>query len=219
MGFAERQAPYMSEVARARVSGQHRLLRRPQHSCYDVLTPGPGEARLPYVDADNVGGARQAGRHLLAVGRKHIATIAGPTDMCVGADRLAGYLDAIQDAGHECTLVAYGDFSQQSGERAMEELLARAPGLDGVFAASDLMAAGALLALRRAGRRVPDDVAVVGHDDLEVARLTEPTLTTIHQPVDEMARTMTRMLLAQVHDGQEAEPAVLPTHLVKRSSA
>lgn len=174
---------------------------------------------LPYVDADNIGGARLAVRHLLKVGRKKIATIAGPADMCVGADRLAGYRDAIQDAAHGGELVAYGDFSQQSGERAMEELLARAPRLDGVFAASDLMAAGALRALRRAGRRVPDDVAVVGHDDLEVARLTEPALTTIHQPVDDMARTMTRMLLAQVHDGEEAEPAVLPTYLVERSSA
>jgi len=91
--------------------------------------------------------------------------------------------------------------------------------LDGVFAASDLMAAGALRALRGAGRRVPDDVAVVGHDDLEVARLTEPTLTTVHQPVDEMARTMTKMLLAEVHDGNQAQPVVLPTYLVERSSA
>jgi DNA-binding LacI/PurR family transcriptional regulator len=176
-------------------------------------------AHIPYVDADNVGGGRQAVQHLLRVGRKRIATIAGPTDMCVGADRLFGYCEAMRDAGHDRELVAYGDFSQQSGERAMDELLAREPRLDGVFAASDLMAAGALRALRRAGLRVPDDVAVVGHDDLEVARLTEPTLTTVHQPVDEMARTMTALLLAQVHDGEEASPAVLPTYLVERSSA
>jgi DNA-binding LacI/PurR family transcriptional regulator len=181
--------------------------------------PRPIAQHITYVDADNVGGGKLAVQHLLKVGRKRIATIAGPADMCVGADRLLGYCEAMREAGHDRHLVAHGDFSQHSGERAMGELLAREARLDGVFAASDLMAAGALRALRRAGRRVPDDVAVVGHDDLEVARLTEPTLTTVHQPVDEMARTMTAMLLAQVHDGEEASPAVLPTYLVERSSA
>lgn len=196
-----------------------RILHRANVPTVSWGRPPRSQIDVPYVDADNVGGARQAVRHLVKIGRKQIATIAGPTDMCVGADRLAGYREAAQQAGQDSALVAYGDFSQQSGERAMEELLSRAPRLDGVFAASDLMAAGALQTLRRTGRTVPDDVAVVGHDDLDVAKLTEPPLTTIHQPVEEMARTMTRMLLAQVHDGLEAEPAVLPTYLVERSSA
>ncbi|MGE5286112.1 MAG: LacI family DNA-binding transcriptional regulator [Micromonosporaceae bacterium] len=196
-----------------------RILQRARVPTVSWGRPPRPLAHIPYVDADNVGGGRQAVGHLLKVGRKRIATIAGPADMCVGADRLLGYREAMREAGHDDRLVAHGDFSQQSGERAMDELLAREPRLDGVFAASDLMAAGALRALRRAGRRVPDDVAVVGHDDLEVARLTEPTLTTVHQPVDEMARTMTVMLLEQVHDGKEALPAVLPTYLVERSSA
>ncbi|NUR27584.1 MAG: LacI family DNA-binding transcriptional regulator [Catenulispora sp.] len=170
---------------------------------------------IPHVDSDSVAGARQATEHLRTLGRRKIATIAGPPDMCAGADRLLGYREALQSPG----IVAYGDFSMASGESAMAELLTREPDLDAVFAASDLMAAGALRALRTAGRRVPDDVAVVGYDDLDVAELTDPPLTTIHQPLPDMARAMVSSLLAQMSGERAPMAVVLPNPLVVRASA
>jgi DNA-binding LacI/PurR family transcriptional regulator len=174
---------------------------------------------LSYVDVDNVGGAQMATEHLLGSGRRRIATIAGPQDMTAGADRLGGYRRALADAGRKADRVAYGDFTRESGEQAMAALLSRHPDLDGVFVANDLMAVGALRALRAAGRTVPDDVAVVGYDDIEMARHTEPPLTTIHQPIIDQARTMTELLLTQIGGDPVGDPVVLPTELVERGSA
>ncbi|WP_420000372.1 LacI family DNA-binding transcriptional regulator [Streptomyces boninensis] len=180
-----------------------------------------GEA-VPYVDSDNVGGAREAVAHLAARGRRAIATIAGPRDMYVGQARLAGYREALGEAGLRARedLVAYGDFTEAGGRAAARGLLGRAPELDAVFAASDLMAAGALRELRAAGRRVPEDVAVVGFDDSAVARHTEPGLTSVRQPAMEMGRAMVRLLLAEIAE-RSAEPPhlVLPTELVVRGSS
>ncbi|MDA0563179.1 LacI family transcriptional regulator [Streptomonospora sp. S1-112] len=172
---------------------------------------------LPYADNDNVGGARQAVGHLLAGGRRRVAAIAGPQDMTAGQDRLAGYRDTLAAADRRA-LVAVGDFTRDSGAEAMRHLLADDPGLDAVFAANDLMAIGALHTLRRAGRRVPDDVAVVGFDDIEAARFTDPPLTTVRHPVVEQATVMVRLLLtpAEQHDRTRV---VLPTELVVRESA
>lgn len=175
-----------------------------------------------FVDVDNAGGARQAVNHLFASGRRRIATIAGPQDMGVGLARLTGYRQACAEAGQpaDSTLVAVGDFSEASGAAAMRDLLRRRPDLDAVFVASDLMAAGALRALREAGRRVPDDVAVVGFEDSAMARQTDPPLTTVHQPVEEMGRQMARLLVARIRGEQLAQPyVVLQTHLVVRKSA
>jgi DNA-binding LacI/PurR family transcriptional regulator len=175
--------------------------------------------RLPYVDADNRSGAREAVRHLLRSGRKHVVSIAGPPDMAVGADRRDGYRDAIAEAGAG-GMVLYGDFTQSSGEHAMLQLLEHQPELDAVFAASDLMALGALRALRRAGRKVPDDVAVIGFDDAPLAAHTDPRLTTVRQPVEEMGAAMARHLTRHIH-GVADVPAhtVFPTQLVIRDSA
>lgn len=178
--------------------------------------PVPG---LAYVDVDNVGGAQLAAERLLSSGRRRIATIAGPQDMTAGIDRLTGYRQALSAANRKADRVAYGDFTRESGQQAMAALLERHPDLDGVFAANDLMAIGALRALRDAGRRVPDDVAVVGYDDIEMARHTEPPLTTIHQPIVDQARTMTELLLTQIGGDPVSDPVVLPTELVERESA
>jgi DNA-binding LacI/PurR family transcriptional regulator len=148
-----------------------------------------GTARLPYGDCDNLGGARTAVRHLLERGRRRIATIAGPPDMTAGQDRLTGYREELAGSDRR-SLVAMGDFTRESGAAATRRLLADDPGLDAVFAASDLMALGALHALRAAGRRVPDDVAVVGFDDIDAARFADPPLTTVHQPIAEVAQAM-----------------------------
>ena len=172
-----------------------------------------------YVDVDNAGGARAAVEHLVHCGRRRVATISGPMDMSSGIDRFAGYRDVVQAAGLP-EVVGHGDYSQHSGEHAMTRLLERRPDLDAVFAASDLMAAGALRALRRAGRRVPEDVAVVGFDDDPIARHTLPPLTTVRQPVEEQGATMARRVMALVE--HRAVPSVednLPTSLVRRESA
>jgi DNA-binding LacI/PurR family transcriptional regulator len=178
-----------------------------------------GSVQLPFVDVDNVHGARLAVRHLVAIGRRRIATIAGPADMVAGVDRLDGFRQELTEHKLADHRVAFGDFSQSSGEQAMTALLADHADLDAVFCASDLMAAGALRALRRHERRVPEDVAVVGYDDLDVALLTEPPLSTVSQPVEDMARAMVEILLAQIAGGtSDPEPAILPTRLMLRAS-
>jgi DNA-binding LacI/PurR family transcriptional regulator len=174
------------------------------------------------VDADNADGARQAVSHLASIGRTRIATITGPRDMAVGLERLSGYLAGLADAGLAPAddLVETGDFSPDSGVRGMAALLDRRPDLDAVFAASDPMAIGAMRTLRSSGRRVPEDVAVVGFDDSPSAPHTDPPLTTVHQPVEAIGREMVRLLLTRIAGGEVVDPlVVLPTHLVVRGSA
>ncbi len=170
-----------------------------------------------YVDADNIGGARQATEHLLARGRRRVAMICGPPDTQVSRARHRGYREAMILAGLEPFTPVSGDFNEPSGATAMAELLERHPEVDGVFAANDNMAAGALRALRGAGRVVPGDVAVVGFDDLDIARIAEPSLTTVRQPIEALGHEMARMLVRLI-GGEEPNPLVLPTHLVTRSS-
>ncbi|MEU8299409.1 LacI family DNA-binding transcriptional regulator [Micromonospora sp. NPDC048909] len=177
-----------------------------------------GDVPVPYVDVDHVGGVTAAVRHLIDTGRRRIATIAGPQDMVAGIERLTGYRQAMAAAGLP-ERVATGDFTRESGAAAMRELLAADPDLDAVFAASDLMAHAALRTLREAGRRVPQDVAVIGFDDIETAAYTEPPLTTVRQPIQEIGRQMTRQLL-RLAAGGTIEPAMmLPTELILRDSA
>ncbi|MFJ9032399.1 LacI family DNA-binding transcriptional regulator [Streptomyces sp. NPDC102274] len=180
-----------------------------------------GDESVSYVDSDNVGGTRAAVHHLSSSGRRAIATITGPLDMYVARCRLRGYEEAVREhpAGPAPARIAHGDFTEESGRRAMAELLRLHPDLDAVFAASDLMAVGALHTLRAAGRRVPEDVAVVGFDDSPLARHTDPQLTSVRQPVEEMGRTMARVLLETINDSSAAwQHVVLRTELVRRAS-
>jgi DNA-binding LacI/PurR family transcriptional regulator len=174
-----------------------------------------------YVDVDNAGGTAEAVEHLLRTGRRRIATITGPGDMVAGVERLEGYRAALSSAGvtPEDDLVADGDFSEESGVRGMRALLDRRPDIDAVFAASDPMAIGALRVLSEQGRRVPQDVAVIGFDDSPSSRHTSPLLTTVHQPVEAMGREMVRILTALI-EGEDVETkVVLPAKLVVRESA
>jgi DNA-binding LacI/PurR family transcriptional regulator len=188
-----------------------------------VLCGRPFDDReVAFVDADNRGGAVAATEHLIGTGRRRIATITGPLDMIAGVDRFAGYESALGAAGHRLRpeLVAEGDFTEGGGMRAMEQLLARSPDLDAVFVASDPMAVGALRALRAAGRRVPEDVAVIGFDDAAVAERCDPPLTTIAQPLADMTPLLTELLLRQIDGvGGAAESRICRTHLVRRASA
>lgn len=175
-----------------------------------------------YVDTDNRDGARQAVRHLLARGRRRIAVITGPLDQTSAQDRLHGYRDALAGPAPQRLderLIAEGGFTAEGGERAMRELLDAAPDLDAVFACSDLMASGALRALRARGRRVPEDVAVVGYDDLAPAAWADPPLTTVRQDVEEMGRMMARLLLRRLNSGEaDLSPVITPATLIVRDS-
>ncbi|SCX39839.1 transcriptional regulator, LacI family [Klenkia marina] len=188
-----------------------------------VLCGRPYDGReVAYVDADNRGGARVATEHLLGLGRRRVAALTGPMDMIAGVDRYAGWVQALADAGREPdpALVAHGDFTEAGGEAAMARLLDQAPDLDAVFVASDPMAVGALRALRAAGRRVPEDVAVVGFDDAAVATTCDPPLTTVAQPLDRMTTELVDLLRARI-DGEAGptESRTCPTRLVRRASA
>ncbi|MGW0970075.1 LacI family DNA-binding transcriptional regulator [Streptomyces sp. NPDC002516] len=186
---------------------------------------GDGVREAVYVDCDNRGGARQAVRHLVGLGRKRIAHITGALDQTSAVDRLDGFRDVMGDG--DPALVATGDFTPAGGERAMRELLERRPDVDAVFVANDLSALGVLRVLREHGRRVPEDVAVIGFDDmLPIAEQTDPPLTTVRQDIEEMGRLMTRLLIRGLEGragetGPASEPSgvVLPTTVVRRASA
>ncbi|MEV6615708.1 LacI family DNA-binding transcriptional regulator [Streptomyces sp. NPDC051051] len=195
-----------------------------------AVISGPRSAAetLPSVDSDNYGGARSAVEHLLARGCRRIGHITGRLDVYGAQRRVDGYRDALLDAGHEVDelLVVQGDFTEEGGQRAMRELLARDPALDAVFAGSDVMAAGARQALREAGRRIPDDVALVGYDDSAIARHMDPPLTSVRQPIEEMGRRMLDLLLTEIADdrpavsrGLERRQVVLAAELMVRASA
>ncbi|WP_125773267.1 LacI family DNA-binding transcriptional regulator [Antribacter gilvus] len=185
-----------------------------------VLFARPGQAvPVSYVDVANADGARLAANHLLDRGCRSLGVISGPVDVPAARDRLEGFRDAAARRGHAFVPSVEGNFTFESGETAMAQLLAAAPGLDGVFVSNDLMAQGAVHVLQAAGRRVPDDVAVVGFDDSPVAAQSRPRLTTVRQPVEEMAAEMARMLLEQVDDGEPAVRSVIfePTLVVRDS--
>lgn len=174
-----------------------------------------------WVDADNVAGGRLATEYLISTGRRHIATVTGPPDLSAGRDRLTGYRQALAAAGRRPPRggVVTGDFSPTGGFTATNDLLAAAPRIDAVFAASDLTALGVVDALRAAGRRVPDDVAVVGFDDVREAASARPALTTVRQPIGELGATMARLLLRRLAGEPVATRTVLPVELVRRASA
>jgi DNA-binding LacI/PurR family transcriptional regulator len=204
--------------------------------CIDPADPLPGllvEAALPavffarperplpvsYVDLAHQDGGRIAAQHLLAQGRRRVAAIAGPLALHAGRARLDGFCETMARHGVAYVPYAVGNFTQGSGERAMRELLEREPRLDAVFASNDLMAVGALHVLRESGRRVPQDVAVVGFDDSSVAIASRPRLTTVRQPVEEMAAGMARLLLEQLDDPRAVPRALLfESELVVRAS-
>jgi LacI family transcriptional regulator len=178
-------------------------------------------AQATHVASDNVGGARLAVRHLHALGHRRIAIIAGPEDSKPGADRLVGFRAELQALGIEshAGYEQIGDWYTESGERAMKALLALPEPPTAVFAAADLMAVGAMKAARDAGLGVPEDLAVVGFDDIQLASLLDPALTTIHQDKVGLGQAAARALLQQI-ENPELTPAALtlPVELIIRAS-
>jgi DNA-binding LacI/PurR family transcriptional regulator len=174
------------------------------------------------VDVDNVQGALQAVRHLIALGRRRILTVTGPLDMAPAQDRLAGYRSALAEAGIDSdpALELAGDFDQVVSAEVVDRLIAAGGTFDAVFAASDAMALGAMSAIRRAGLRVPQDVAIVGYDDSALALFSDPPLSSVRQPIEEMGREMARAMLAQLGASRQVpRSVVLATELVVRGSS
>ncbi len=176
------------------------------------------EAGIPFVAADDREGARQMTRYLVGLGRRRIAMLTGPLDTPGGQERLAGYREILGAALDETLVAAATDYTFHAGEAAMADLLDRRPDLDAVFVGSDLVAAGAIAALRRAGRQVPSDVAVGGFDDSRVASTTDPPLTTIRNPLEQVAAEMVDLLLRRIA-GEHPPSRVLPVVLIRRASA
>ncbi|MER8068605.1 LacI family DNA-binding transcriptional regulator [Streptomyces sp. NPDC094034] len=171
---------------------------------------------FPSVVTTNHEGGASAARHLLAGGRGRPLVITGPAHFGCVRERLKGFREVLPT-----DLVMVGDFTELSGRLAVEKLLHNEVRFDSVFAHNDISAAGALRALRAAGRKVPDDVAVVGFDNIPLARHTEPPLTTVRQPTRLMGETAARLLLGHLAGTSPGlgEPVVLPTEIIVRESA
>jgi DNA-binding LacI/PurR family transcriptional regulator len=185
-----------------------------------VLSARPSSPlHITYVDVNQTAGGAMAAAHLVRRGCRRVATITGSLDRPPGHERLAGFRAAVSGLGQDVHTVE-GNFTRESGAVAMERLLAEYPAVDGVFIASDLMAEGALPVLRRHGRAVPDDVAIVGFDDSTAALTCDPPLTTIRQPVADMAAEMARQLLRQVDNPDTPPRSVIfePTLVVRESA-
>ncbi|MFV2101039.1 LacI family DNA-binding transcriptional regulator [Micromonospora sp. LOL_024] len=175
---------------------------------------------VPYVGIDNVGSARAITERLAATGRRRIGMIAAALDRDSGADRLLGFQLALGERLDARLVAKVRYYDYVSGMHGMRVLLDREPRIDGVVAASDFVAAGALQVLREAGRVVPEDVGIVGFDDSPWAQRTSPALSTVHQPANELGARAADLVLRQLR-GAPFEPGgiLLPTPVVWRASA
>jgi LacI family transcriptional regulator len=177
--------------------------------------------QFPSVAPANREGGASAARHLLDIGRHRPLVVMGPRSMGCSRERLVGFAEVYREAGItiEAAHIVDGEFTFEAGRASVYGALTAGTAFDCVFAHNDLSAAGALRAIHDGGLRVPDDVAIVGFDDVPLATYTEPTLTTVHQPLREMGERATRMLMAHF-DGTSLSdaPEVLPTALVVRGS-
>ncbi len=174
---------------------------------------------VSYVDVDSVAGAFLATQHLIRLGYQRIAHIAAPLDTTVGLDRKQGYVNALNEAGIRLNenLIGYGNLSQDSGYIAMRQLLNQQP--DAVFVASDRMGVGVYRAIYDAGLRIPDDIAIVGFDDLPPAVSVTPPMSTVRQPVTRLGLTAVEILMQVIETGPTSlHHIVLPTELVIRAS-
>jgi LacI family transcriptional regulator len=198
------------------------VLRLLQDQVPFVLVGRHPDRRVNYVDVDNVSAARMATEHLIRLGHQRIATITGPLNMLQAQDRLSGYRQALE--AHQLpldeNLIAESDFTEAGGSTGAQRLLPAAP--TAIFVASDSMAIGALKAVRQAGLRVPQDVALVGFDDVPVATAVEPALTTVRQPIERLGSMAAELLLDLIENGSEEQASihriVLPAELVVRAS-
>ncbi|OYD07294.1 LacI family DNA-binding transcriptional regulator [Paludifilum halophilum] len=185
-----------------------------------VLDRAPRRGNCSIIRSKNVEGAKTAVQHLLSLGCRKIAHIAGPEELITAQERKQGYLDTIRHLkGFDPALIVPGHFSISGGIGAAQALLEYHPDVDGIFAGNDLMAAGALKALHRMGVSVPEQVSLCGFDGVAIAEMTEPELTTVAQPIYEMGATAAKRLIGRIR-GETEEPSVteLDVQLVERDS-
>ena len=187
----------------------------------------PTDDRVNYVDVDNLNSTKEIVSYLMRMGYRRVATITGPHNMIAGHDRLEGYLEALRQRGiaPDPNLIVEGDFTDAGGYTAMQRLLSQAGrgesghAIDAVFVASDAMAVGALRALHDAGKRVPEDIALAGYDDLPFAANTDPPLTTVRQSIYRTGAVAAETLFDIVeHPSTSPRRVILPTELVIRAS-
>ncbi len=172
------------------------------------------------VTGDNFNGGRLATEHLINIKRKKIGFIGGPPDELEVQQRQAGYESALKEAGREVdpVVLEYGNFSNTSGAEAMKRLLEKVPDIDAVFVNSDLMAIAAMDEIREHGRRVPEEVAVVGYDDLSIAEHSNPPLTTIRQNIPLAGKLLAQNLIEYLQTGMATNVSI-PVELIVRKSA
>jgi DNA-binding LacI/PurR family transcriptional regulator len=178
------------------------------------------DAGLAYVDTDNYGGGKLATQHLFSIGCKRIAVITGDLGATAGRLRLDGFLSACKLNKYEPMKqhITNGDYSFESGRNQMTKLLAMKSRPDGVFVANDLMAVGAIKAIRDAGFGCPEDIKIVGFDDSVLAQTSRPELTTVRQDIVKLGETVANLMI-NVINGEKPQPIILPTELVVRESA
>ena len=199
----------------------------------DRLIPLVKEAKIPvvlagrndaldafsYVDIDNMHAAFNAVQHLLSLGRKRIATITGPLSVTDGCDRLEGYRRALLGRGISVDeeIIVEGDYSERTGYYAARRLLTK--DIDGIFAANDEMAIGAIRAVQEAGRSVPKDIAIIGFDDIAAASTMIPALTTVRQPLGTFGNKLVELLIDRIeHPEKTPRKILLDTELIIRQS-
>jgi LacI family transcriptional regulator len=197
------------------------LIDRLSESNRPFITIGrhPTNEKIDYVDVDNRAGAYQVVSYAIRAGHHRVALIGGPANTISGQERAQGYLDALREYGLPVIpeLVTEGDYSDAGGYQAMKRLLPNHP--DAVFAASDAMAFAAIRVIQEAGLRIPEDIAVVGFDDIPPAATSKPPLTTVRQPIQQTGKIVAEMLIDMIeHPSSQPHRVVLPTELVIRSS-
>ncbi|MGN7454013.1 substrate-binding domain-containing protein [Paenibacillus pasadenensis] len=186
-----------------------------------LINSETADPRFPHVKVDDAQAAYDAASYLIAQGHRDIAMIAGTEkDPVAGAPRVQGCRQALLDHGLPWVpeRVVYGDFFYESGAVAMRRLLERGLPFTAVFAASDEMAAGAMHHALAAGIRVPEELSVIGYDDIRLARMVHPPLTTVHQPLAELGRTAVEKLIAMAETGQPGESVRIAHRIVERQS-
>ncbi|PTM59186.1 LacI family DNA-binding transcriptional regulator [Desmospora activa] len=198
--------PYLQEVLQSSIP------------CVLIDVPVSGE-RCSHVTLDNREGAHQAVAHLIRDGHRHIGFINGHREAFVSEERLQGYRLALKEAGLTGEeRVFYGDFDEASGSEGARRLLAEHPDLTALFCASDLMAIGAMRELKAMGKKVPQDISVIGFDDIDLAHYVTPALSTVHQPRYQFG-TQAVDVIVNLLKGEKEEPVVLAPELLIRESS
>jgi LacI family purine nucleotide synthesis repressor len=194
---------------------------RARHVPVVLIGNDPAHPQLNSIDVDNFDGAYKATSHLARLGHRRIALVLGSLAMQESLDRRSGYLKAMQDAGltPEPDLMAVGSYAAETGYETMQRWIAAGTCPSAVFCASDAIALGVLLALYKAGLRVPDQVAVVGFDDVPSSQYTAPPLTTVHQPIYDKGVQAANIIIDRI-EGDVSEPVhvKLEAALVVRES-